>query len=48
MQHEVKKFRVQEKRSEIEENLKKAVKEGIIGYKDYVYFDNLTFERNTS
>lgn len=35
---EVKKFRVQEKKNEIEENLKKAVKEGIISYKDYVLY----------
>ena len=32
----MRKFRTQEKRNEIEENLKKAVKEGVIGYKDYV------------
>ena len=33
---EVRKFRTQEKRIEREENLKVAMKEGVISYKEYV------------
>jgi hypothetical protein len=36
VKNEVRKFRTQEKRLEIEENLKIAMKEGVISYKEYV------------
>ena len=42
---------MQEKRSEIEENLKKAVKEGVISYKDYVFkviFNNIGIKTQVS
>ena len=35
---EVKRFRVSEKKTEIEDKLYKSVREGILSYKDYVFY----------